>query len=208
MLVLAMAAFAGASTARAQTVVTGCLGFLKKNGNQMQCVGVYDSANKEAIGAEALKPTLGGVLAESCGKSSLDMELLTGKPAGTEGMLSLTKLAFLGECAPCSKVEVSGLPSSNGTVSMPSEAQDDFVLNGGTINLTLSGCPLATTCKFSAKASNFNYEVSEEFTSNELRAEGIVLEKVSGGELCGTTSKLSANYVTFLPEQWWLNLDE
>jgi hypothetical protein len=209
MLALAVTALAGAGTAgAAASVVTGCLGTLKITGEQMECVGTYDLGTKMSIGAEAVKPTLGGVMAESCGGSGLSVELLTGLEAGLEGTLSLTKLSFSGECGPCSKVEVSGLPSSNGSVLMPTEAEDDFALESGAIGLTLSGCPLAMTCKFSMKNGQFNYELSKEFTSNELRAEGIVLEKVSGGEFCGTSSKLTANYVAFSPKQWWLGLAE
>lgn len=206
MLTLAITAFLGVSTATAASVVVGCLGTLKVTGEQMECVGTYDLKNSVAVGAEALKPTLGGVMMESCGKSSLGMELQTGLEGGTVGMLNLSKLSFAGECGPCSKVEVTGTPSPNGTVFMPSEAEDDFVFEGGSFGITLSGCPLAMTCKFSAKSAQFNYEPSEGFTSNELRAEGIVLESVSGGEFCGTTSKLVANYVTSVPKQWWLGL--
>lgn len=206
-LMLAVTAFAGVSTATATSVVEGCLGTLEISEEQMKCVGTYDGKVKPAgVSAEALKPTFGGTLAESCSKSSLGMELLMGTEAGTEGMVKLSKLSFSGECAPCSTVEVTGLPSSKGTILMPSEAQDDYVLQSGEFGITFSGCPLAMTCKFIAKKPKLNYETSKEFTSNELRAEGILLEKVSGGEFCGTTAKVSGNYVTSVPKQWWLNL--
>lgn len=172
----------------------------------MSCVGTYHIETAFNVKASAVGAKLEGGLAEACSESNTAMTVMTGKEAGVEGTLNVTSLSFTGECKPCSKVEVTGLPYAKGTIGMPSEAEDNFVFESSTVSVALSGCPLGISCKFSAKKANLKYVVSESFMSNELRAEGVVLEKVGGSEACGSTSKWFANYVASAPAQWWLGL--
>lgn len=205
-LALTAMALVGAGSAAAGTQVTGCLGTLEIKDGQMKCVGEYDLKSNMNINASASESAFEGGFSESCGKSNLAMVLTTGKEAGTEGMLNVTGLSFSGECKPCSKVEATGLPYSNGTVLMPSESENSFAFETGAINMTMSGCPLSISCEYSAKNAQLKYIVSESFTTNELRAEGVVLEKVGGSEFCWPTTKWSATYVTAIPAVWWLTL--
>jgi len=208
MFVLATMVVVGVDSASAGTQVAGCLGFLEKDKNgHMSCVGTYHLGVAMKIKAGASNPIFEGSLAQACGESNTAMTAQTGKEAGTEGILSVTALSFTGECKPCSKVEATGLPYAKGTISMPSEVEDDFVFESGAVSVTLAGCPFGISCKFSAKNAKLKYVVSEGFTSNELRAEGVALERVGGSEMCGSVSKWYASYVASTPSEWWLGLN-
>lgn len=196
----------GTSAATASSQVVGCLGTLEIKEGQMKCVGTYDLKSSVQINAGATGAKFSGLsLAETCGKSNLEMSLQTGNEAGTEGMLNTSELSFTG-CEPCSKVEVIGLPYKNGTVIMATEAENNFIFASNAIGIALSGCPLSMTCKYAAKNAEFNYVVSKSFMTNELRVEGAPLEKIGGSEFCSSTSDWSSNYVTSIPEVWWLGL--
>lgn len=206
LMLVAALTLVGASAASAASKLSGCLGTLVFKEGHMSCVGTYHLETSLNVKASAAGIKLEGGLAEACNESSTAMTVMTGKEAGVEGTLSVSSLSFTGECKPCSQVEVTGLPYVKGAIGMPSEVEDDFVFEISPVGVALSGCPLGVTCKFGAKKAKLQYVVSESFTSNELRAEGAVLEKISGGEACGSTSKWFANYVTSVPSQWWLGL--
>jgi hypothetical protein len=200
-----MAVGAGTASAVAKNVV-GCLGSLETSEGIMKCVGTYDLGGSVKLSASSNESLFSGGLAETCGKSTLGMSFIAGKEAGTEGVLNVNELSFVGECKPCAKVEATGLPYAKGAITMPSETEDDFVFQSNVVSVTLSGCPLGITCKFSASKAKLKYLVSKTYMANELRAEGILLEKVSGSEACGPVSNWTANYVTSVPEVWWLGL--
>ncbi len=204
-LVAVMAIGASTASALAKNVV-GCLGSLETSEGIMKCVGTYDLGGTVKVSGSSSESLFSGGLAETCGKSTLGMNFTAGKEAGTEGALNVSELSFVGECKPCAKVEATGLPYSKGAITMPSEAENDFVFQSNVISVTLSGCPLGITCKFSASKAKLKFLVSKTYMANELRAEGILLEKVSGSEACGPISNWTASYVTSVPEIWWLNL--
>jgi hypothetical protein len=207
MLILVAIGSVGVVSASAGTAGM-CLGFLEydKNG-KATCNGKFHIDEVVAFKAKASKPKIESSLAETCKESNLELSINLAEELGKEGSLKVTALTFAGECTPCSTVEVTGLPYVQGKFAMPSEAQDDFVLESNAGSITMSGCPFGITCKFSTKKANLKYRAAaaNSMTENAFEAEGVKME-VQGSELCGSTASWFAKYVVSTPSEWFFLL--